>query len=103
MAIDFSNTEFDPEALDEPLVTTSLTRRDENEGSLRPQTLREYIGQEKAKGNLEVYIQAAKMRREPLDHVLLHGPPSKKIQKRRRKRFVRHKHSVKNIGFEEIL
>ena len=75
MAIDFSNTEFDPEALDEPLVTTSLTRRDENEGSLRPQTLREYIGQEKAKGNLEVYIQAAKMRREPLDHVLLHGPP----------------------------
>ena len=54
MAIDFSNTEFDPEALDEPLVTTSLTRRDENEGSLRPQTLREYIGQEKAKGNLEV-------------------------------------------------
>ena len=44
MAIDFSNTEFDPEALDEPLVTTSLTRRDENEGSLRPQTLREYAG-----------------------------------------------------------
>ena len=75
MAIDFSNTEFDPEELDEPLVTTSLTREDENEGSLRPKTLREYIGQEKAKGNLEVFIQAAKMRGEPLDHVLLHGPP----------------------------
>ena len=75
MAIDFSNTDFEPEALDEPLVTTSLTREDESEGSLRPRTLREYIGQEKAKGNLEVFIQAAKMRREPLDHVLLHGPP----------------------------
>ncbi len=75
MAIDFSNTEFEAEGLEEPLVTTSLTRDDENEGSLRPKTLLEYIGQEKAKGNLEVFIQAAKMRHEPLDHVLLHGPP----------------------------
>ena len=75
MAIDFSNTDFEPEALDEPLVTTSLTREDEGEYSLRPKTLREYIGQEKAKGNLEVFIQAAKMRHEPLDQVLLHGPP----------------------------
>ena len=75
MAIDFSNTDFEPDALDEPLVTTSLTREDEGEYSLRPKTLREYIGQEKAKGNLEVFIQAAKMRGEPLDHVLLHGPP----------------------------
>ena len=72
MSIDFSDTGFETE---EPLVTTSLTREDENEGSLRPKTLREYIGQEKAKGNLEVFIQAAKMRQEPLDHVLLHGPP----------------------------
>ncbi len=56
-------------------MTTSITREDENEGSLRPKTLNEYIGQEKAKGNLEVFIQAAKMRGEPLDHVLLHGPP----------------------------
>ena len=72
MSIDFSDTGFETE---EPLVTTSLTREDENEGSLRPKTLREYIGQEKAKGNLEVFIQAAKMRGEPLDHVLLHGPP----------------------------
>ena len=72
MSIDFSDTGFETQ---EPLVTTSLTRDDENEGSLRPKTLREYIGQEKAKGNLEVFIQAAKMRGEPLDHVLLHGPP----------------------------
>ena len=73
MSIDFSDSGgFETEA---PLVTTSLTRDAENEGSLRPKTLREYIGQEKAKGNLEVFIQAAKMRNEPLDHVLLHGPP----------------------------
>ena len=73
MSIDFSGgSEFESQ---EPLVTTSLTREDEGEYSLRPKTLREYIGQEKAKGNLEVFIQAAKMRSEPLDHVLLHGPP----------------------------
>jgi len=72
MSIDFSDEGFETQ---EPLVTTSLTRDDENEGSLRPKTLAEYIGQKKAKGNLEVFIQAAKMRNEPLDHVLLHGPP----------------------------
>lgn len=74
MSIDFSNPELDTEAL-ESLVTTAHISEDENEYSLRPKTLREYIGQEKAKGNLEVFIQAAKMRNEPLDHVLLHGPP----------------------------
>ncbi len=73
MAIDFSNNDMYME--DTPLVTTSLTREDEGEYSLRPKTLKEYIGQEKAKGNLEVFIAAAKMRGEPLDHVLLHGPP----------------------------
>ena len=72
MSIDFSDGGFETE---EPLVTTSLTREDESEGSLRPKTLGEYIGQKKAKSNLEVFIQAAKMRNEPLDHVLLHGPP----------------------------
>ena len=73
MSIDFSdNGGFEAEA---PLVTTSLTRDDEGEGSLRPKSLSEYIGQEKAKGNLSIFIQAAKMRGEPLDHVLLHGPP----------------------------
>ena len=73
MSIDFSDSSgFEEES---PLVTTSLTQADEGEGSLRPKTLTEYIGQEKAKGNLSIFIQAAKMRGEPLDHVLLHGPP----------------------------
>ena len=57
------------------LVRAQQTWEDANEYSLRPTRLREYIGQEKAKGNLAVFIQAAKMRQEPLDHVLLHGPP----------------------------
>lgn len=47
----------------------------EVEFSLRPKTLSEYIGQEKAKGNLDIYIKAAVGRKEPLDHVLLYGPP----------------------------
>jgi len=73
LSIDFSdNGGFETEA---PLVTTSLTQSDEGEVSLRPKSLAEYIGQEKAKGNLSIFIQAAKMRGEPLDHVLLHGPP----------------------------
>ena len=45
------------------------------ENCLRPKTLEDYIGQEKAKGNLKVYIESAKMRGEALDHVLLYGPP----------------------------
>jgi len=72
VSIDFSETGFETQ---EPLISTSLTQEDENEGSLRPKTLREYIGQEKAKENLSIFIQAAKMRGESLDHVLLHGPP----------------------------
>ncbi len=72
MSIDYADeTEFQPESL----VTTSLTRGDEGEFTLRPQRLSEYIGQSKAKGNLDVFIQAAKLRGEPLDHVLLYGPP----------------------------
>lgn len=47
----------------------------ETEFTLRPQTLQEYIGQDKVKENLAVYIEAAKRRGEPLDHVLLYGPP----------------------------
>ena len=47
----------------------------ENEISLRPKSLEEYIGQEKAKSNLNVYIKAALQRKETLDHVLLYGPP----------------------------
>ena len=45
------------------------------EKSLRPKTLNEYIGQTKVKENMKVYIEAAKKRGEPLDHVLLYGPP----------------------------
>ncbi len=58
------------------IITSSITlREDTAEGSLRPRTLQEYIGQKKAKENLQVFIQAAKQRGEALDHVLLHGPP----------------------------
>ena len=72
MSIDFSESGFETQ---EPLVATSLLREDEGEYSLRPKTLSEYIGQSKAKDNLSVFIQAAKLRGEALDHVLLHGPP----------------------------
>ncbi len=47
----------------------------DSEATLRPKTLAEYIGQDKAKENLKIYLQAAKMRGEPLDHLLLYGPP----------------------------
>ena len=56
-------------------VTPEVTRDDgDAENSLRPKTLAEYVGQEKAKENLRVFIEAAKLRGEPLDHVLLYGP-----------------------------
>lgn len=61
---------------DQTIVTSSsVLPEDAGEGSLRPKTIIEYIGQEKAKDNLSVFIDAARMRNEPLDHVLLHGPP----------------------------
>ena len=61
---------------EERIVAPSATEREENsEFSLRPQTLDEYIGQQKATDNLKVFIEAAKMRGEPLDHVLFYGPP----------------------------
>ena len=66
---------FSEETSEEIITRSSSLPEDSNEGSLRPRTLTEYIGQEKAKGNLEIFINAAKMRNEPLDHVLLHGPP----------------------------
>ena len=70
MSIDFGNDIYE-----EPLVAKTFLQEDAQEGSLRPKTLREYIGQEKAKDNLAVFIQAAQKRGEALDHVLLHGPP----------------------------
>ena len=66
---------FSDEVNEELITTTASLPEDSNEGSLRPRTIKEYIGQEKAKGNLKVFIEAAKMRGESLDHVLLHGPP----------------------------
>ncbi len=58
------------------VISTKIQEEDAAvEKNLRPQTLSEYIGQEKAKKNLTVYIKAAKLRNEPLDHVLFFGPP----------------------------
>ena len=58
------------------IITTEAMEEDiRTEYSLRPQKLDEYIGQEKAKGDLKVYIEAAKQRGEALDHVLFYGPP----------------------------
>lgn len=57
-------------------ISTSKTLTDvEIETSLRPTTMQEYVGQERIKSNLNVYIQAAKKRKESLDHILLYGPP----------------------------
>lgn len=60
---------------DRVLSSESQNEEFESELSLRPQTLKEYIGQDKVKKNLQVFIEAAKMRNESLDHVLLYGPP----------------------------
>lgn len=62
--------------MEERLVTSEQNEEDSTiELSLRPSLLNEYIGQTKVKENLHIFIQAAKMRNEPLDHVLLYGPP----------------------------
>lgn len=62
--------------MDERLITTEFRRgEDEQEKSLRPKTLREYVGQEPIKASLGISIQAALQRRESLDHLLLYGPP----------------------------
>ena len=70
MSIDFGTDIYE-----EPIVAKTFLSEDAQEGSLRPKTLSEYIGQEKAKQNLSIFIEAARRRTEPLDHVLLHGPP----------------------------
>ena len=58
------------------LISSTLVEREaESENILRPQTLEGYIGQDKVKENLKIYIEAAKSRKESLDHVLLYGPP----------------------------
>ena len=64
---------MDEERIVSPELENSTEERMEN--SLRPKTLAEYIGQTKVKENMKIYIEAAKKRKEPLDHVLLYGPP----------------------------
>lgn len=69
MSIEFS------QEMESPMITPTFTSQDAAEVSLRPKLLSDYTGQEKAKGNLSIYIEAARRRGEPLDHTLLYGPP----------------------------
>lgn len=66
MEFDFENRILDPEEIPEDF---------DAKNPLRPKTLNEYIGQDKVKENLSIFIKAAQIRKEPLDHVLLYGPP----------------------------
>ena len=66
---------FSEDAQQEVVTSSRVLPEDSGEGSLRPRLLRDYTGQEKAKENLQVCIDAARLRGEPLDHVLLYGPP----------------------------
>lgn len=62
--------------MDKRIISTEITKEDKQiEKTLRPQFLSEYIGQEKIRKNLKIYIDAAKLRKESLDHVLFYGPP----------------------------
>lgn len=62
--------------MDNRIITTDVMEEDFSlEGNLRPQTLDEYIGQEKTKNTLKIYIEAARQRHDSLDHVLFYGPP----------------------------
>lgn len=61
--------------MDERLIDANPTYEDIFDKNIRPEYLDEYVGQDKIKSNLKVFIEAAKMRDEPLDHVLLYGPP----------------------------
>ena len=69
MSLEFS------QELDAPIISSSYTPNDAVEVGLRPKLLSDYTGQEKAKGNLAVYIEAARRRGDALDHTLLYGPP----------------------------
>ncbi|MCD7859307.1 MAG: Holliday junction branch migration DNA helicase RuvB [Firmicutes bacterium] len=69
MSLDFSME------TSEPIISPTFAPQDAGEIGLRPKLLADYTGQEKAKGNLAVYIEAARRRGEPLDHTLLYGPP----------------------------
>ena len=67
--LDYENRIVDTHEIPEDNLTM------DSDNPLRPKTLHDYIGQEKVKENLKVYIEAAIQRQEPLDHVLLYGPP----------------------------
>ncbi len=69
MSLEFS------EGLETPIITPTFVPQDAAEVGLRPKLLADYTGQEKAKGNLSIYIEAARQRGECLDHTLLYGPP----------------------------
>ena len=69
MSLEFS------EEISAPMISPTYAPQDAGEIGLRPKLLHDYTGQEKAKGNLSVYIEAARRRGEPLDHTLLYGPP----------------------------
>ena len=66
---------FDSEDVDDRLITSTRNTEDTQENSLRPKCMSDYIGQDKIKNNLDIYITAARNRGEALDHVLLYGPP----------------------------
>lgn len=66
--------------MEERVIGSEVSEYDERfEQSLRPQYLSQYIGQQKIKHNLGIFIEAAKMREESLDHVLLYGPPGLEV------------------------
>jgi len=84
MSINFSDEIFPeeesgvaqiPGSSEAVLMSARYSGDDVSEIRLRPQTLEQYVGQEKAKGNLTIFLEGARRRSEPLDHVLLHGPP----------------------------
>ena len=61
--------------MEDRIIESDLRPEDIFDKNIRPENLDEYVGQEKIKENLRIFIEAAKMRQEPLDHVLLYGPP----------------------------
>ncbi len=76
MAIESVELNYEQEEKEQRIISAEkLPQELDSEVSLRPQTLDEYIGQDKVKQNLKVYLQAAQLRQEPLDHLLLYGPP----------------------------
>ncbi len=61
--------------MDERIITSDLLKEDSDEMTIRPQSLKEYIGQTDVKENMNIFIKSALIRKKPLDHVLLYGPP----------------------------